>query len=751
MEKDQKKKTFNFNGKQKIYVNQLKDDKRKTQKILETKTPFSKNTPMLLSYVSFNQIPVNIYELDNKKNLEKKKELEDNYYEIIFEKKQKIKKINEEMNESLKNKDSVINLLNEINKNIKEEEIKYNLKINEIINEKLNIEILKNELIEIEKQYNECEENGNRKKKIIENSLQNESSDILKIQNEIQQEKNNLTKMLNQNIILKDKIPQEIINLQKKEEELNEEKNKLEKQIEIKNELREQYNKINKIAINDNKFCHENFYSLLTFFPYYKNVAFISNNEIIKEEKKDESNINNINNMNNDYNRMIIDGEIEDEIENKNLKNIEYILNQKENSNKNVDFKILKDRRTLQINQKEKYKFKKIFSIINNNYIAEPWDNIKFNELKLSSINSYFNEFNMTAMSNNYFIIYFIQNLDKTSLNNEAFKLFQKLKNNEYIDKKIIIKISVITESNYINLQNINHESKVKNQLLSIINGGIHTIYGFLYEFTKTNRLNKKNTFRIYNFDYNYPQAIEMMNNINKYYAKKKRKKTGVYKKLNMKGGQAKQKKKQGDRSISNNNKNNNNNNKENKNIVKNNNINKKNNLNIIKNKKKTHINNNNSNNINNGILKKNKSTNIIKQNKKVNNNNINNNINNNKINKKADNTVVDDSKKVLKKSGSDNLSQKKDYSKNNLNINNNIKLVIFNEQEKNIASKKNNSENKKSIINKQKESSLVFNDLKIIKPEHTLIIHDINSDLVLSKEFKQIAKACGLLNNSEK
>ena len=95
MEKDQKKKTFNFNGKQKIYVNQLKDDKRKTQKILETKTPFSKNTPMLLSYVSFNQIPVNIYELDNKKNLEKKKELEDNYYEIIFEKKQKIKKINE--------------------------------------------------------------------------------------------------------------------------------------------------------------------------------------------------------------------------------------------------------------------------------------------------------------------------------------------------------------------------------------------------------------------------------------------------------------------------------------------------------------------------------------------------------------------------------------------------------------------------------------------------------------------------------
>ena len=52
----------------------------------------------------------------------------------------------------------------------------------------------------------------------------------------------------------------------------------------------------------------------------------------------------------------------------------------------------------------------------------------------------------------------------------------------------------------------------------------------------KKKRLNKKNFFKIYNFDYSYPLAIEMMNNINKYYTKKKRKKTGVYKKVIRKG-----------------------------------------------------------------------------------------------------------------------------------------------------------------------------------------------------------------------
>ena len=293
-----------------------------------------------------------------------------------------------------------------------------------------------------------------------------------------------------------------------------------------------------------------------------------------------------------------------------------------------------------------------------------------------------------------------------------------------------MIKISVITESNYINLQNINQESKVKNQLTSITNNGTHQIYGFLYEFTKTNRLNKKNVFRIYNFDYNYPYAIDMMNNICKYYAKKKRKKTGVYKKLNRQGGQ---KRKQADKSF------NNINNMNNKGKGKNINLNNKknNNLNKFQNKK-----NYNENNI--GNLKKNNSNiNIPRVNK----------INNNKNNKKINSVSVspDENKKVLKKSGSDNLSHKKDISKNNLNTKNSNSNMKSVKKEEKLIKSRNNSENKNNVINKQKASSMVFNDLKIIKPEHTLVIHDINSDFVSSKEFKQIAKACGVLNNLEK
>ena len=61
--------------------------------------------------------------------------------------------------------------------------------------------------------------------------------------------------------------------------------------------------------------------------------------------------------------------------------------------------------------------------------------------------------------------------------------LYKQLKNNEYIDKDIITKISAITESNYIGLQNTNQNSKVEIQLQAIKN--THNIYGFLYEFKK--------------------------------------------------------------------------------------------------------------------------------------------------------------------------------------------------------------------------------------------------------------------------
>ena len=61
-------------------------------------------------------------------------------------------------------------------------------------------------------------------------------------------------------------------------------------------------------------------------------------------------------------NKKITEKQINNDIEKEDTKNIKYL---------SENFQILKDRRTLQICLKEKYKFKKIFSIINNNYISE--------------------------------------------------------------------------------------------------------------------------------------------------------------------------------------------------------------------------------------------------------------------------------------------------------------------------------------------------------------------------------------------
>ena len=734
MEKDKKKKTYNFNGKQKANRVDEEEKKRKTQKVSKPKYPLLERKTRILPLLSFHKYKTNLVEYDHLLSIENKEKQEDNYQDIISEKRERIKIIDQNINEEVNSEKQLIELYNEIMENNKKIKEKIISKVNKIIEDKEIQEILKNEYTQIEQMLKECNEKKDIKKKTYEKSLQSKSNDIISLLNDLENEKIKLSKDQNENVQSRNQIPEVINSIQIKEQEINEEKITLQNRTENKNTLKEQFDKANKISINDNKFCHDNFYSSLIFFPYFKNVAFIFKNEnngtkdIIIDDSKNKNEINNI-----DENRIIIDEEIEDEIEKENINNIKLVLEQKENKNKNVCFKILKDRRTLQISVKEKYKFKKIFSTINNNYIAEPWNSTKYFNLKLSTINSYFNEFNMTAISNNYFIIYFVAKIDKTSLNNELFHIYQKLKNNEYIDKNIIIKISVITESNYINLQNINQESKVKNQLTSITNNGTHQVYGFLYEFTKTNRLNKKNVFRIYNFDYTYPYAIDMMNNISKYYAKKKRKKTGVYKKLNRQGGQ---KRKQADKSF------NNINNMNNKGKGKNINLNNKknNNLNKLQNKK-----NISENNI--GNLKKNNSNiNIPRVNK----------INNNKNNKKINSVSVspDENKKVLKKSGSDNISHKKEISKNllktkNSNSNSNSNMKSVKKEEKLIKSR-NNSENK-NAINKQKASSMVFNDLKIIKPEHTLVIHDINSDFVSSKEFKQIAKACGVLNNLEK
>ena len=737
MEKPKKKKIYN--GKMKISKNKIIEKEPNSQK-----TIFSE-----LSYHNFGYFPLNIFEVKEFKERKDSKNMqEDNYHQTIFELKEKMDQARNQVNDLVSKKIKILEFLKEIQNNINLKKNGIVSKINKIKDEEIIIEDLREEKKKLESDFEKSEMKKKVQKKLYESAVQSKSNEIILLLQEIDKEKNNLLNMESKKDEAKKDIITEEQAISLKYQSIHNEQEQKMELIKKKNELKEQYDKVNKIAIKDNRFCHDNFYSLLIFFPYYKNVAFISsdNNENNKENKEKNDLIEIDINKETDINKIITEEEINEDIEKENIKNIKLLIKQRENCDKNINFKILKDRRTLQINPKEKYKFKKIFSTINNNYIAEPWNEIKFTSLKFYTINSYFNEFNMTTINNNYFIIYFIPKIEKVSIDNEIFKIFVKLKNSEYIDKNIITKISAITESNYINLKNINQEAAIKSQLLSVQNEGFHTIYGFLFEFIKTNRLNKKNIFRIYYFDYYYPYAVEMMNNIYKYYAKKKRKKTGVYKKV-IRQGQGKPKKKQQDRST------NNNNNNLNKGNIKTTANNNQSNMNKVKNKKTINTNFRNT--------KRNNSFIELRQQNKSNNMNKNKNNGSRKLNiikKDNKNNFISNDKKLvsgqkqeeknnLKQSDSQNQLFKKDTDKINLNkSNNNIKVIKFDTKTKSITPKKNNN-----CTNGQKAISLVFNDLKLIKPEHTLIIHDINDNFVETNEFKKVAKACGMLNNIEK
>ena len=729
------------------------DEKQKHPNISKTRNNSFLNElrQKRISLHSSNFLPTKISELDNifnTENISYKKE--DDYYEIISKKRKEIKQIDEEINEEYNNRNKIFKFLKEIEISKNKEDKKCVERIKEIYNEKERIKLLNNHINKVKIEFEDLETIKKGKKMVFENKDTTKKNLILKRQIEIENDRKKVIHREKQNKELKNKIPEIIQNISKLEEEINEQKKIMKELTEKKNQLKEEFSKINSTVIKDNKFCQDNFFALLPLFPYYKNVIFISteintNSDIKSPIIKEDI----------DENKIIIDEQLIEDAENEEFKIIKFLLKQKEESEKDFNYKILNDRRTLQFNPKEKYKFNKIFSVINNKYIAEPWDISKFSSFKLSTINGYFNEFNMTAINNNYFIIYFVQELDKSSLKGELYSLYQQLKNNEYIDKYMTIKISAITESNYITLQNINQESNVKAQIESINNSGINTIYGFLYEFIKSNRLNKKNIFRIYNFDYSYPQVDDMMNNISKYYAKKKRKKTGVYKKVMRQGGaQPKPKKKPADKNMTNNTSNNNinknitNNNKNNLNKinVKNNPVKKRNNANkVVQFKKSVFINNNNN---------KNKNISIDKDNNQNNRSFILPNKSEKKSDKKEKKSILNvssiDNKKILKKSGSSQRSLKKEKNVR-INSKNNIKFVKIDEKTKSITPKKNNSANKELVIKKIKSNNIVFNDLKIIKPEHTLIIHDINDEFVKNEEFKKVAKACGILNNNDK
>ena len=740
MEPERKKK--HRKGKRKVRsIDSNLEEKSKPEKPTKKRGNSFQNehTQKRLSLHSSNFIPTKIPPYHNLIKLQNlPHQNDDNYFETIIKKQKALKKIDDEIDEQYNYKDALIKFLEEIDKNILEENKKCIQRINEIKEEESGMNSLQSQIDILTKDLNIKESTKLSKKKLFENRDNSHIFMVKEIEKKIQNSENDLINQEKKNKEMNNKLPEITQNINKYDEEINKEQIIQNELAQNKDQLKEDYFKINTTAINDNKFCHDNFFSLLTLFPYYKNVAFISTKN--NNETSDAS--NSVTNL--DENKMVLDEQMFNDIENENFQKIKILLNQKEEiENLNPNYKILNDRRTLQLSQKEKYKFNKIFSIINNNYIADIWDINKYSSFKLATINSYFNEFNMTAISNNYFVIYFVPVLDKTNLKGELFSLFQQLKNNEYLDKNITIKISAITESTYINLQNINQDNNIKTQIATIENSGIHSIYGFLYEFIKSNRLNKKNIFRIYNFDYSYPFAVDMMNNINKYYAKKKRKKTGVYKKVIRNGNQQKGKKRQADKNANNNN--NTNANKNNNNLNKGNLKNnlqqgiKKNNVNKVVQFKKSVIttNNNRNTSLNNNNTNNNLNKSFIASNKKDNNNN----------NKKlANGFSLDNNKKNIKKSGSSQQSNNKKDKKVQLSSKNNIKCVKFDDKPKSITPKKNNSANKDLENKKPKTNSLVFNDLKTIKPEHTLIIHDINAEFVNSNEFKSIAKACGIL-----
>ena len=739
MENERKKK--HRKGKRKIISTDSSfEEKQKNQKISKTKSiSFQKEfTKKRISFHSSNYIPTQVCEIDNLINSgNNPKKKEDNYFEITDKNRKSLKEINDVIDEQYEHRKIIFDFLRQIELHKNEEDKICVKRINEIPKEMEKIDMLKNYIIKFKNDVEKLETEKKMKIKILQNENTTKRNQINLKKEDLKKEVRTLSDKKTENEKMKEKIPKLIQNISKLDEEINEQRNLMKELTEKKNKLKEEYSKINKIALNDNKFCHQNFFALLPLFPYYKNVAFISR-EINNE------NSNNITKINEaiDENKIITDEQLIDDIENEDIKNIKFILKQKEESDKNIKYKILNDRRTLQFNNKEKYKFSKIFSIINNNYIAEPWNIFKYSSLKLSTINSYFDEFNMTAINNNYFIIYFVPFLDKSCLKGELFSLYQQIKNNEYIDKYMTIKISAITESNYINLQNINQEKSIKTQIETINNSEMNAIHGFLYEFIKLNRLNKKNIFRIYNLDYSYPQVIEMMNNISKYYAKKKRKKTGVYKKV-IKGVQPKAKKRQADKSVNIDN-NNIKNNKLNKGNIKNNQGNKKNNnVNKVVQFKKSVI-------FNDSHKEKNTSTN--------NANNLNKTfISNNKSNKKNDNKKVLnvsslDNKKIIKKPGSSQKVQNKTEKNVTINSKNNIKVVKIEEKPKSITPIKSNSSKKELVRKTLNLNNIIVNDLKSIKPEHTLIIHDINDEFANSDEFKKVLKSCGILiNNNDK
>ena len=98
MEKDKKKKTYNFNGKQKANRNDEEGKKRKTQKVSKPKYPLLEKKTRILPLLSFHKYKTNLVEYDHLLNIENKEKQEDNYQDIMSEKRERIENLDQNIN-----------------------------------------------------------------------------------------------------------------------------------------------------------------------------------------------------------------------------------------------------------------------------------------------------------------------------------------------------------------------------------------------------------------------------------------------------------------------------------------------------------------------------------------------------------------------------------------------------------------------------------------------------------------------------
>ena len=271
-----------------------------------------------MSLNSFGAFPININEkITSKNNLIEKESNKDinllnEQNKIIPEREDDYKTLFNKIDRIIHIKSVYIDFINEKRINI----LKYHFK--KLINQDKTIEELQRELLEFRK----------FREKVEKQNL------IKQLRKKYEKEKSNLIKIKNQNVDIDNQLKEIVRKIQNINCILNQNKLLMKQIIEKKNYAKKEFEKANQIAINDNKFCHENFYSSLTLFPYYKNVIFISlYNKDVKEPVEEEEKLSIISN-----NKIIEENTVEYHFED-DVEDIISLIEQKKMGIKNFHLK----------------------------------------------------------------------------------------------------------------------------------------------------------------------------------------------------------------------------------------------------------------------------------------------------------------------------------------------------------------------------------------------------------------------------